>query len=64
MNIREEREVLFDENFRPKSQDVGRIKVFCKEISRITGVLVCNDKGMLYEYISQVYQSAVKKIEV
>lgn len=64
MDIQVERETLFDEKFKPKSQDSERIKEFCKEISRITGVQVCNDKGMIYEYISKVYQSAVKKIEV
>lgn len=64
MDIRVEREALFDDKFKPKSQDIERIKLFCKEISNITGVQVCNDKGMLYEYIPQVYKSAVKKIEM
>ncbi len=63
MNIQEEREALFDDRFRPKSQDIERIKKFCQTISSITGVQVCNDKGMIYEYIPQVYQSALKKLE-
>jgi hypothetical protein len=63
MNIQEERDALFDEHFKPKSQNIERIKKFCQEISSITGVQVCNDKGMIYEYIAQVYQSALKKLE-
>jgi len=63
-SIEKERHELFDENFKLKSSDTERIKEFCKKISNITGVQVCNDKGMIYEYIPQVYQSAVKKSEM
>ena len=63
MNIKEERAAIFDDTFKPKIQDVERIRKFCQEISTITGVQVCNDKGMLYEYLPQVYQSALKKLE-
>lgn len=62
MNIQEEREALFDDRFKPRSQDIERIKNFCQTISKITGVQVCNDKGMIYEYIPQVYQSALNKL--
>ncbi|MBQ8218197.1 MAG: hypothetical protein IJZ79_02735 [Bacilli bacterium] len=64
MDLVKERQELFDEKFRLKSSDAERVKEFCKEISKITGVQVCNDKGMIYEYIPQVYQSAVKKSEM
>ena len=32
MNIQEERDALFDEHFKPKSQNIERIKKFCQEI--------------------------------
>lgn len=64
MNLKQERNELFDEQFRPKTQDIERLKVFCKEISHITGVQVCNEKGMMYEYLPQIYQSAVNKSEM
>ena len=62
MDIQQERIELFDENFKPISTDIIRVKNFCQAISDITGVQVCNDKGMTYEYLPQVYISAVKKL--
>lgn len=64
MDLQKERQELFDNQFKPKTQDIDRLKDFCKELSKITGIQVCNDKGMMYEYLPQVYQSAVKKSEM
>lgn len=63
MNIKEEREEIFDADFKTKIQDIDRIKKFCQEISSITGVQVCTDKGMIYEYLPQAYKSALKTLE-
>lgn len=64
MDLVKERNELFDENFKVKINDVQRIKTFCDEINKITGVQVCNNAGMIYEYLPQVYKSAVKHIEM
>ena len=60
MDIREERQELFDEDFNHKSQNVERVKNFCKVLSDTTGVQVCNNNGMTYEYLPQVYNSVEK----
>ncbi len=60
MDIREERQELFDEDFNHKSQNVERVKNFCKVLSDTTGVQVCNNSGMTYEYLPQVYNSVEK----
>ena len=63
MDIQKEREELFDENFKLKSNDVERIRNFCQELSNLTNVQVCTNNGMLYEYLPQVYNSALKNIK-
>lgn len=63
MDIQKEREELFDENFKLKSNDIERIRNFCQELSNLTNVQVCTNNGMLYEYLPQVYNSALKNIK-
>lgn len=64
MNIITERNILFDENFNCKSDDVNRIIEFCDILRSKTGIQVCNCLGMRYEYLPQVYNSVVKLIEM
>lgn len=60
--LQNEREDLFDESFDFQSEDVDRIKKFCRELCDETGVQVCNNNGMTYEYLPQVYRSVLSKI--
>lgn len=64
MDIKKEREELFDEDFNCKSNDVQRVYEFCEELKNITGILVGNKLGMMYEYLPKVYRGAVKQIEM
>ena len=54
------RDKLFTENFKPKTSNIEEIVNFCKELSNITGIQVCTDDGLIYEYLPQVYKSVVK----
>ena len=60
LDLVKERNELFDDKFRIKSSDFNRIKLFCTEITHITGVQVFNEKGMIYEYLPKVYNSALQ----
>lgn len=60
--LEQERNILFDENFNYKSNDIERIKQFCKALKEITGVQVCNVQGSAYEYLPQIYRSAINKL--
>lgn len=59
MDLKEERNILFDENFNVKEKDKDRIVKFCRELTNITGVQVCTQFGQLYEYLPEVYKSVV-----
>ena len=58
-----DRALLFDEQFKPKVNDVEKIRDFCKRLSDITNIQVCTSNGYLYEYLPQVYNSVVKNKE-
>ena len=64
MNIQNEKNKLFDENFNSKTDDVGAIITFCEILRAKTGIQVCNGLGMMYEYLPQVYNSVVKLNEM
>ena len=64
MNIVSERNLLFDENFKYKSTDSIKMVRFCNELKRITGIQTCNCFGMMYEYLPEVYESALKHYEM
>lgn len=59
--LEKERNELFDEQFKHKSNNPERVKEFCQELRDVTGVQVCNNNGLTYEYLPQVYNSVVKK---
>lgn len=60
--LEKERNELFDANFKYKSTDIKRIIKFCKTLREITGVQVCNAQGSMYEYLPQIYRSALNKL--
>lgn len=62
MDIQKQRELLFDNDFKPKIQDKQQIVEFCAYISQITGVQCCTHTGRLYECLPNVYRSAVNEI--
>ena len=62
--LQEERDILFDENFKSKTNDKLKMIRFCAKLKEITGVQVCNYEGMAYEYLQTVYNSAVKRDEM
>lgn len=60
MTLQEQRKVLFDENFKCISNDIDLLLDFSDKIKSLTGIQVANKYGMMYEYLPQVYNSAVK----
>lgn len=64
MDLRKEREELFDEDFKCKSQDIQRVYAFCEELTNITDILVGNKFGMMYEYLPKVYRGVIKQFEL
>ena len=60
MTLQEQRKVLFDENFKCISNDIDLLLDFSDKIKSLTGIQVANKCGMMYEYLPQVYNSAVK----
>lgn len=61
MTLKEERELLFDENFNCKSNDVEALVHFCDRLKKITGIQTCNNLGMMYEYLPEVYEGVKDK---
>lgn len=61
MDLRKEREELFDKNFKCKTQDVQRVYEFCNELTRISNIFVGNKYGMTYEYLPKVYNGVIAK---
>ena len=60
--LKNEREELFDEDFKHKSDDIERLAKFGQTLKDITNVQVCTSTGSTYEYLPQVYRSAINKI--
>lgn len=60
MTLQEQRNKLFDENFNCISTDLNLLLAFSDEVKARTGIQVANKYGMMYEYLPQVYNSAVK----
>lgn len=61
--LEKERNELFDEEFRCKSNDIERVKNFCKYLREVSGVQVCNCQGSTFEYLPQIYRSVINKIK-
>ena len=64
MNIQKERYELFDESFKCITTDVNRVYAFCEELKSITGILVGNQLGYMYEYLPRVYKGAIQQLEM
>lgn len=58
-SLREEYNAIFDSNGKIKVSDNERVVNFCKAITMLTGIQVCNKYGNVYEYIHEVYKSAI-----
>lgn len=61
MTLVEERECLFDENFKCKTDNYEDIIHFCKRLKEISGIQTCNHLGMMYEYLPEVYAGIIAK---
>ena len=59
MTLREEKESLFDDNFKCIVTEPEKVIHFCNRLKKITGIHTCNHLGMTYEYLPVVYQSAL-----
>jgi hypothetical protein len=57
--LQAQRHKLFDENFNCISNDLEMLLAFSDELKARTGIQVANKYGMMYEYLPQVYKSAV-----
>lgn len=57
------RDILFNENFSIKTDNVEDVKDFCKELTDITGVQCCNAFGYTNELLPRVYYSALGTLE-
>lgn len=64
MDLIKERNELFDENFKCITNDVDRVFAFCEELKNITGILVGNQLGYMYEYLPRVYKGAIQELEM
>jgi hypothetical protein len=59
MTLQDARNTLFDEDFNCISNDLDLLLQFGDELKALTGIQVVNKYGMIYEYLPQVYNSAV-----
>ena len=57
--LKKKKEELFNEDFSIKINDINEIKNFCKELSLISGIQVCNAFGYINEHLPKVYNSVV-----
>lgn len=64
MDIKEERNELFDKNFKCKTTDQARLSAFCNELTEKSKILCGTKSGKLYEYLPKIYNGLVKKDEV
>ena len=64
MDIREERDLIFDENYKCKSNDIHEVISFCERVTEKAKIQICTPKGQMYEYLPNVCRSVVKSIEM
>ena len=57
--IKNEYNEIFDATGKIKIIDKERVVDFCKMLTMITGIQVCNKYGDVYDYIYNVYESAL-----
>lgn len=63
-DIANEKEELFDSDFRCINQDQERVVKFCDELTKKSSILCCTKSGKIYEYLPQIYNSVVKSSEM
>lgn len=59
MNLVEEKERLFDDDFNCKTDNVDEVVNFCDELTKESKILCCTKSGKLYEHLPNVYISMV-----
>ena len=59
MNLQEEKNALFDEDFKCITEDKQALVDFCEELTNQSKILCCTKSGKMYEYVSNVYNSVV-----
>ena len=57
------RNILFDEDFSVKSDNIDDIKDFCKFLTDITGIQCCTSFGYITEMQHKVYNSVIKSLD-
>jgi hypothetical protein len=63
MDLRKERELLFDSNFNVIDEETeNQVIEFCEELTRLTGIQCCTNGGALFEYVERVYNSVVNNV--
>ena len=59
MTLIEKRNLLFDDNFIPKIDNVDEIVEFCQELTDVTGIQCCTFYGAMFECVPAVYRSVI-----
>lgn len=60
MDLRKERELLFDRNFNVIDEDTEyRVIEFCEELTRLSGIQCVTNGDAMFEYVERVYNSVV-----
>ena len=63
MDLRKERELLFDSNFNVIDEETeNQVIEFCEELTRLTGIQCFTNGGALFEYVERVYNSVVNNV--
>ena len=63
MDLRKERELLFDSNFNVIDEETeNQVIEFCEELTRLTGIQCSTNGGALFEYVERVYNSVVNNV--
>lgn len=60
MTLIEKRNLLFDDNFIPKIDNVDEIVEFCQELTDVTGIQCCTFYGAMFECVPAVYRSVIR----
>lgn len=61
MNLKEEKEYLFNQDYSIKNKDVDRLILFCNELTNKTGIQLCTNNGAMFEVLPKVCNSIIKE---
>lgn len=61
MDIIQEKEKLFDDNFNLKPEYSNEeLLAFCNELTKKSTILCSTKSGKMYEYLPEIYKSVIK----